>query len=47
VGSGEEGRGGGGERGEMTQTLYAHVNKRKIAMNDSFSKDPIVNSFES
>jgi hypothetical protein len=23
------GKGGGGDRGEMTQTLYAHMNKKK------------------
>jgi hypothetical protein len=25
--------GGGGRRGEMTQTLYAHMNKKKIGKN--------------
>jgi hypothetical protein len=25
---GDEGEDGGGKRGEMTQTLYAHMNKR-------------------
>jgi hypothetical protein len=38
----KEGKGrGGSQRGEMTQTLYAHVNKIKIKKNstdDSISK---------
>jgi hypothetical protein len=29
VGGEREGRGGRGKGGEMTQTLYAHMNKRK------------------
>jgi hypothetical protein len=33
MGGEEEGGGVGGERGEMTQTLYAHMNKRKKIAN--------------